>query len=67
MMTPEREIELILAAATWLAETPKNLRPRPAVVELRERFGLRAADAIVAVRMVTERQYWGGANDNGAS
>ncbi|RWK33778.1 MAG: hypothetical protein EOR40_19715 [Mesorhizobium sp.] len=49
-MTGEREIELILSAAAWLAATPKNLRPRPAVVELKERFGLNPAQCCAAIR-----------------
>lgn len=62
-MSPEREIELILAAASWLRETPKSQRPRPAIVELRERFGLRAAQAILAIRW-TDFQSTGVSNDN---
>lgn len=49
-MTPERELELILSAASWLQTTPKSQRPKPSVVELRERFGLRAKEALLAIR-----------------
>ncbi|RJT32145.1 hypothetical protein D3227_27305 [Mesorhizobium waimense] len=64
-MTGEREIELILAATEWLQTTPKSQRPKPAIVELRERFGLRASDAIIAIRGATDFSNWGGgANDN---
>lgn len=37
-------------AAQWLATTPRHERPRPAAVELRERFGLKPAEAIEAIR-----------------
>ncbi|MFD2053771.1 hypothetical protein ACFSQT_11950 [Mesorhizobium calcicola] len=63
-MAPEREIELILAGADWLMKTPKSQRPKSAIVELREHFGLRASAAIIAIRYATEGQTWGGANDN---
>ncbi|PBB77909.1 hypothetical protein CK218_27795 [Mesorhizobium sp. WSM3879] len=59
-MTGEREIELILSAAAWLAATPKNMRPRPAVLELKERFGLNPIQACAAIR--EHNQIKGGAN-----
>ncbi|RVD54534.1 MULTISPECIES: hypothetical protein [unclassified Mesorhizobium] len=62
-MTGEREIELILSAAAWLAATPKNLRPRPAVVELKERFGLNPVQACAAIRE-HQRCFDGGADAN---
>lgn len=47
-MTASRET--ILAAAGWLAETPKSQRPRSAIIELRNRFGLIASEAVEAIR-----------------
>lgn len=41
-MTIEERIE---EAAQWLATTPRAERTRPVVIELRERFGLSAAEA----------------------
>ncbi|MFD1983538.1 hypothetical protein ACFSOZ_12745 [Mesorhizobium newzealandense] len=55
-MAPEREIQLILAAAAWLAATPKSQRPKPVIVEMRERHGLTAAQAIVAIRYCQDFQ-----------
>lgn len=37
-------------AARWLVETPRHERPRPVVIELRDRFGLNAVDACAAIR-----------------
>jgi len=37
-------------AARWLATTPRHERPRPLVIELRDRFGLGAVDACAAIR-----------------
>ncbi|WP_051407809.1 helix-turn-helix domain-containing protein, partial [Mesorhizobium sp. LNHC229A00] len=37
-------------AAQWLASTPREQRPRPVMVELRERLGLSAVDACAAIR-----------------
>ncbi|RVC57682.1 hypothetical protein [Mesorhizobium sp.] len=65
-MTPEREIQLILAGAEWLRKTPKEQRPRPSIVELRERFGLNARAALEAIRMSHNFDSKEGANDNGA-
>ncbi|MEI9401148.1 hypothetical protein [Mesorhizobium argentiipisi] len=36
-------------AATWLATTPRRQRDRPAVVLLRERFGLTPVEACTAI------------------
>lgn len=41
----------IQVAARWLCETPKHLRPRPTVVELRSRFPLDALGACEAIRL----------------
>ncbi|MER9726907.1 MULTISPECIES: hypothetical protein [unclassified Mesorhizobium] len=41
---------LIGEAALWLATTPKQSRPRPAIVDVKERFGLTALEAIQAIR-----------------
>ncbi|ESX98660.1 hypothetical protein X755_15560 [Mesorhizobium sp. LNJC405B00] len=37
-------------AALWLATTPKQSRPRPAIVDVKERLGLTALEAIQAIR-----------------
>ncbi|TJU86750.1 MAG: hypothetical protein E5Y15_08415 [Mesorhizobium sp.] len=64
-MSPERELQLILAGAQWLRDTPKSQRPQPAIVELRERYGLNAAQAILAIRYSTDFQSTGVvSNDN---
>lgn len=42
--------ELIGEAAMWLATTPRQQRPRSAVVEIKARFGLTAKEAIAAIR-----------------
>ncbi|RWD33362.1 MAG: hypothetical protein EOS22_01030 [Mesorhizobium sp.] len=63
-MTGEREIQLILAGAEWLRTTPKEQRPRPSIVELRERFGLNARAALEAVRMATDFNKLEACNDN---
>lgn len=42
--------EIIGQAATWLATTPKQTRPRSAIVEIKQRFGLSAIEAIQAIR-----------------
>lgn len=41
----------IQEAARWLVETPKSLRPRPTVVELRARFPLDAPAACAAIAL----------------
>lgn len=48
-MTVDQRIE---EAARWLLATPRADRPRPVVVELRERFGLSPVDACKALEMV---------------
>ncbi|TIT99795.1 MAG: hypothetical protein E5W55_04150 [Mesorhizobium sp.] len=42
--------ELIGQAALWLATTPRQSRPRPAIVECRQRFGLTPLEAIAAIK-----------------
>ncbi|RWA62120.1 hypothetical protein [Mesorhizobium sp.] len=63
-MTPEREIELIMTAAGWLRSTPKAQRPKPSIVELHERYGLRASQAILAIRYATEFDHQQGVASN---
>ncbi|MDG4896618.1 hypothetical protein P9272_23915 [Mesorhizobium sp. WSM4976] len=66
-MTGEREIELILEGAAWLDRTPKYLRPRPSVIELKERFNMTPAQACQAIRRHHEAmRQAGGANDAAA-
>jgi hypothetical protein len=42
---------VIQEAARWIVETPKAHRPRPTVIELRERFPLDAVGACSAIRL----------------
>lgn len=50
MTPPEHEHSAIIdKAAAWLCITPKHERPRPAIIELRDRFGLSALDAVAAI------------------
>lgn len=41
----------IQEAARWLVETPKAMRPRPTVVEVRTRYQLDAQGACAAIRL----------------
>ncbi|PBB79070.1 hypothetical protein CK218_22230 [Mesorhizobium sp. WSM3879] len=62
----DREPDFVIQeAARWLIETPKALRPRPTVVELRARFPLDAQEACAAIALAN-RIRSGGANDAAA-
>lgn len=62
-LEPHASIEM---AANWIVATPRNLRPRPIVVELRERFALAPLEAIEALRLAN-LQRSGGADDGRAA
>ena len=49
MTKPDAGTARIAEAAAWLAVTPRRQRG-PAIPELRHRYGLTAAEAVVAVR-----------------
>ncbi|RVD72924.1 MAG: hypothetical protein E5V62_19010 [Mesorhizobium sp.] len=65
-MTPERELELILAAANWLRYTSKHIRGVSAVTALCEK-GLTPAQARFAVKYAgdVDSMMRHAANDNG--
>ena len=63
-MMPQVDLQpdfAIQEAARWLVETPKALRPRPTVLELRARFPLDAQAACAAIGLAN-RIRSGGAN-----
>jgi len=52
--TPLSNLDPVLAAAIWLRDRPPpapNERRRPAIPELRDRFGLRAPQAVIAIQL----------------
>jgi hypothetical protein len=51
---------ILADAALWLASTPKELRPKSAVVEIRQRFPLDTRGAIEAIRLADRLRRTGG-------
>ncbi|MBL8579541.1 MAG: hypothetical protein JNK47_20240 [Mesorhizobium sp.] len=45
---------VILEAARWIVETPKERRPGPIVVEVRSRFPVDTHGAIAALRLAND-------------
>ncbi|RWL87720.1 MAG: hypothetical protein EOR67_16105 [Mesorhizobium sp.] len=50
-LDPDLDIQ---EAARWLVETPKALRPRPTVVEIRARFPLDPRGACAAIALANK-------------
>lgn len=48
---PDFQIE---AAGLWIATTPKEQRPKPVVIELRQRFGLDPVKAVAALGVANQ-------------
>ncbi|WP_187331296.1 MULTISPECIES: hypothetical protein [unclassified Mesorhizobium] len=63
-MTGERELQLLMEGAAWLGRTPKYLRPRPSVVELKDHFNMTPAQACQAIRMYHDAIRGDVVNDN---
>lgn len=61
-LDPDHEVQ---EAAQWLLATPKALRPRPAVVEIRARFPQIGAVGACQALAIANRVRAGGANADG--